>query len=144
MESHIPTRPTSDLHHRLSARKKPLAAIETQHKMWPEAVRRSRQRSSSFSAIGKSLSRLLPTNRRERGGTLRPNEDESRTIIDSVPHMDPVKGSRERGQPSTIVYDERERRRAKSWSPKKTAQIGNEMDVNGIRVSKLKKPELPK
>lgn len=140
MESYIPTRPTSDLHRRLSARKRPLAAIETRHHIASEVVGRARQRSSSFSAIGQSLSRLLPSNRKEKGGTLRQHEDDSKVVNDPESLISFMEDFGKRGR-STEIEDEGDTtRRTKSWSPKKVPRVVDEMDDKSITLSKLKKP----
>jgi hypothetical protein len=140
MESYLPTRPSSDLHRRLSVRKRPPAAMETQHHVLPVPGGRTRQRSSSFSALSQSLSRLMPSNRPEKGGTARPIDDESKAVNNPSLPKSLMSIFVMRGRANEREDDGEEMRRTKSWSPKKIARIIDERDGQGHMPSKLKKP----
>jgi hypothetical protein len=140
MESHLPTRPSSDLHRRLSARKRPPAAMETQDHVLPGPSGRNRQRSSSFSGLRRSLSRLMPSNRPEKGGTARPIDNESKTGDSPSPPKSLIQIFGMRGRANEREDDGEEMRRTKSWSPKKISRIADGRGGEGQRPSKLKKP----
>lgn len=118
-----------------SARKRPPAAMETQHRVLPGPSGRNRQRSSSFSGLSQSFSRFMPSNRPEKGGTARPMDNESKTGDSPSPPKSLIQIFSMRGQANGREDDGEEMRRTKSWSPKKIARITNERGIEGHRPS---------
>ena len=82
----------------------------------------------------------MPSNRPEKGGTIRPIDNESKTCDSPSPLKSPVPIFGMRGRANEREDDGEEMRRTKSWSPKKIARIADERDGEGYRPSKLKKP----
>jgi hypothetical protein len=127
--------------------KPPPAAMETQCNIPPRSHADEHQpvilsqhiRSSSFSNFGRSLSRLLPANRKERGGTVKlynddgkPNDNSEAQIFDSSP----VKILKFEGNGD----DGEELRKVRSWSPAKIARRVDAKDRDNLSESKLRIP----
>lgn len=133
VESHLPTRPSSDHRRQLSARNRPTAAMETQYHVFPGLSERNKQRSSSFSALSQSIPRPMPSNRPEKGGTTGPLNNESKSGNSSIHTKMSYRDIWHEGRANEREDLGEADRRNQSWSPKKIAKIIDERDGQGLR-----------
>lgn len=117
-------------HRRRTSTHKPPTALSTRHPSLTHAAassspqplsagtRRGRNRSSSLTSVKRSLSRILPSHRAEKGGTLR----DGRGFADAL------------GEEGGRSVDAEGARRARSWSPRKSEVSGlGDVDVGDER-----------
>ncbi len=141
MESQLPAPPRSDIRDRLTGHIASAAAMDTEQHVEQEPSKKARTRSSSFSNFGRSLSRILPGNRKEKGGTLRSYGEVSRPTVGNLPLVSgPAGNPFDNGKAHYAGDLSDDMMRTRSWSPKKNSAIIDEKAISEWGQSKPKRP----